>query len=77
MGKPQGGRHEDIVPLTEIEKKLFTILTVATDGYLRIVKIREGKCLEIVAQINLMDKILQARPLSLNPIIKKDDVKLG
>jgi len=68
LGKPQGGRHEDIVPLTEIEKKLFTVLTVSLDGYLRLVKIREGKCLEIVAQINVMDKVLHAKPLNLDPI---------
>ena len=57
------GKHEQIIPLTETEKKMFTIMSASFDGYLRLLKIRETKNLEIVAQINLMDKILSTQPL--------------
>ena len=57
-----------MIPLTEIEKKLFSIVSTSFDGYLRLFKIRETKNLEIVAQCNLMDKILHMIPLELNRI---------
>ena len=63
-----GGRHRQIIPLTEIEKKLFTVISASFDGYVRLFKIRETKNLEIVAQINLMDKVLSTVPLELNPL---------
>ena len=63
-----GGRHRQIIPLTEIEKKLFTVMSASFDGYVRLFKIRETKNLEIVAQINLMDKVLGSVPLELNPL---------
>lgn len=56
------------MPLTEIQKKMFTVLAASLDGYLRLYKIKESKNLEIVAQINVMDKILSTIPLELNQI---------
>ena len=56
------------MPLTEIQKKMFTVLSASFDGYLRLYKIKETKNLEIVAQINVMDKILSTIPLQLNAI---------
>ena len=44
-----GGRHRQIIPLTEIEKKLFAVMSASFDGYVRLFKIRETKNLEIVA----------------------------
>ena len=58
--------HEQIVPLTEIQKKLFTILAASFDGYVRLYKINEIKNLEIKAQLNVMDKVLSTVPLVLN-----------
>ena len=58
--------HEQIIPLTEIQKKMFTILSASYDGYIRLYKIKETKNLEIVAQLNVMDKILATIPLHLN-----------
>ena len=47
---------------------MFTVLSASFDGYLRLYKIKETKNLEIVAQINVMDKILSTIPLQLNAI---------
>lgn len=47
---------------------MFTVLSASFDGYLRLYKIKETKNLEIVAQINVMDKILSTIPLQLNMI---------
>jgi len=58
--------HKQIIPLTEIQKKLFTVISASFDGYVRLYKIKETKNLEIVAQINVMDKILSTIPLELN-----------
>lgn len=55
--------YEQIIPLTEIQKKMFTVLSASFDGYVRMYKIKETKNLEIVAQINVMDKILSTIPL--------------
>ena len=65
--------YQQIVPLTEIQKKMFTVLSASYDGYLRLYKIKETKNLEIVAQINVMDKIISTIPLQLNAI-KHDPV---
>lgn len=56
--------------MTEIQKKLFTVLGASFDGYVRLYKIKETKNLEIVAQINVMDKILCTIPLELNSFKK-------
>lgn len=45
---------------------MFTVLSASFDGYVRMYKIKETKNLEIVAQINVMDKILSTIPLQLN-----------
>ena len=55
--------YERIVPLTEIQKKMFTVMSASFDGYVRLYKIKETKNLEIVAQLNVMDKILTTVPL--------------
>ena len=60
--------YEQIIPLTEIQKKMFTILAASFDGYVRLYKINEVKNLEIKAQINVMDKVLATIPLQLNPL---------
>ena len=41
--------YEQIVPLTEIQKKMFTVIAASFDGYVRLYKIKETKNLEIVA----------------------------
>ena len=58
--------YEQIIPLTEIQKKMFTVMSASLDGYIRLYKIKETKNLEIVAQLNVMDKILSTIPLQLN-----------
>lgn len=58
--------YEQIIPLTEIQKKMFTIIAASFDGYVRLYKINEVKNLEIKAQINIMDKVLATIPLQLN-----------
>lgn len=60
--------YKQIVPLTEIQKKMFTVMSASYDGYVRLYKIKETKNLEIVAQINVMDKVLSVAPLTLNLI---------
>ena len=60
--------YEQIIPLTEIQKKMFTIIAASFDGYVRLYKINEVKNLEIKAQINIMDKVLATIPLQLNPL---------
>lgn len=60
--------YEQIVPLTQIQKKLFTIMAASFDGYLRLYKINEVKNLEIRAQVNIMDKVLSTVPLVLNQL---------
>ena len=55
--------YEQIIPLTEIQKKMFTVMSASLDGYIRLYKIKETKNLEIVAQLNVMDKILSTIPL--------------
>ena len=62
------GRHEQVIPLTETEKKLFTIMAASFDGYIRLWKIKEAKNLVIEAQINVMDKILSTQALHLGQI---------
>lgn len=52
--------------MTEVQKKLLTILAVSLDGYVRMFKTKESKNLEICAQINLQDKVFKAIPLQLN-----------
>ena len=61
---------EQIFPLTEIQKKSFTVISASHDGYIRLFKIKETKNLEIVAQINIEDKILSTVPLHLNTLNK-------
>ena len=58
--------YEQIIPLTEIQKKMFTVMSASLDGYIRLYKIKETKNLEIVAQLNVMDKILSTIPMQLN-----------
>ena len=41
--------YHQIVPLTEIQKKMFTVMSASYDGYVRLYKIKETKNLEIVA----------------------------
>ena len=45
---------------------MFTVMSASLDGYIRLYKIKETKNLEIVAQLNVMDKILSTIPLQLN-----------
>ena len=52
---------------------MFTVMSASFDGYVRLYKIKETKNLEIVAQLNVMDKILTTVPLQLNLISCKDD----
>jgi len=42
---------------------MFTVMSASFDGYVRLYKIKETKNLEIVAQLNVMDKILRTVPL--------------
>jgi hypothetical protein len=39
------------------------MFTASTDGYIRLLRVKEQKNLEITTQINLMDKILHAFPM--------------
>ena len=52
---------------------MFTVVSASLDGYVRLYKIRETKNLEIVAQINVMDRILSTIPLQLNEFKKETD----
>lgn len=66
--------HEQIIPLTEIQKKMFTVMSASYDGYIRLYKIKETKNLEIVAQLNVMDRILSTIPLQLNTLNKNGTI---
>ena len=50
---------------------MFTVLSASYDGYVRLYKIKETKNLEIVAQLNVMDRILSTIQLNLNTIDNK------
>jgi len=39
------------------------MFTASAEGYLRLMRVKEQKNLEIVTQINVMDKILHAFPI--------------
>ena len=69
--------YEQVVPLTEIQKKSFTVVSASHDGYVRLFKIKETKNLEVVAQLNVEDRILSTVPLRLNELDKERCEKLG
>ena len=35
--------YEQIIPLTEIQKKMFTVMSASLDGYIRLYKIKETR----------------------------------
>ena len=41
--------HATVKQLTEVEKRLFSILSVSLDGYVRLFKVREKKNMQVVA----------------------------
>lgn len=53
--------------LSNVEKRLFTVVAASLDGYLRLFKVKEKKNMQVCAQINLQDKVFKVLPLSLNP----------
>ena len=45
--------HAKVKQLTDVEKRLFSVLSVSMDGYVRLFKVKEKKNMEIVAQMNI------------------------
>jgi hypothetical protein len=39
--------------LTDVEKKLFSVVSVSLDGYARLFKVRDGKNFRVCSQINI------------------------
>jgi hypothetical protein len=52
VSKPQT-LHATVKQLTDVEKRLFSVLSVSMDGYVRLFKVKEKKNMEIVAQMNI------------------------
>ena len=50
--KPQT-LHSTVKQLTDVEKRLFSVLSASMDGYIRLFKVKEKKNMEIVAQMNI------------------------
>jgi hypothetical protein len=63
--KPQS-LHSQVKQLSEVEKRLFSIISVSLDGYIRLFKMKEKKNMQICAQINIQDKAFKAIALQLN-----------
>lgn len=71
---PQGCPLGQVSELNAIDKRMFCVSGFSTDGYCRIYKVREDQ-LEIVAQVNLQDKILATKPLYTHSLTDPENDK--